>query len=262
MTAERLVFDLVHHAWIPCRERDGVVTELGILGALERAHELVGLSGDVPTQMFALTRLLLAVLHGALDGPRSVEDWDELWAKGELPVPRIASYLAQHRERFDLLHPETPFLQVADLRTAKDETSELSKLIADVPNGVPFFSTREGGDLSLSFAEAARWLLHCHAFDPSGIRSGVIGDKRAKNGKSYPIGVGWSGLLGGLLLEGSTLRETLLLNLVAAEFDGWSRDPRRSPQPRSWTVGGRQPGPSTSTPGKAAACAWSPRTAE
>jgi len=217
-------YDLIHDPWVPCRGRDGTVTELGILRTLERAHELVGLSGDVPTQTFVLTRLLLAVLHGALDGPRSVEDWDELWSEEELPVARIASYLAQHRERFDLFHSETPFLQVAGLRTAKNETSELSKLIADVPNGVPFFSTRQGGDLSLSFAEAARWLVHCHAFDPSGIRSGVIGDKRAKNGKSYPIGVAWSGLLGGLLLEGATLQETLLLNLVAAEFDGWSRD--------------------------------------
>jgi CRISPR system Cascade subunit CasA len=217
-------YDLIHQPWIPCRERDGTVTEQGILLTLGRAHELAGLSGDVPTQTFALTRLLLAVLHGALRGPRDLDEWEELWKQEKLPVARIASYLAQHRERFDLFHPETPFLQVADLHTAKGETSELSKLVADVPNGVPFFSVRQGGEFDLSYAEAARWLLHCQAFDPSGIRSGVVGDKRAKNGKSYPIGAAWSGLLGGVLLEGATLRETLLLNLVAAEFDGWSRD--------------------------------------
>lgn len=217
-------FDLVHRDWITCRERNGTVSELGILPVLERAHELVGLSGDVPTQTFALTRLLLAVLHGALDGPQEKDDWNELWTHEALPVDRIAAYLARHADRFDLFHPTTPFFQVAGLRTAKNETSELSKLVADVPNGVPFFTTRQGGQLSLSYAEAARWLVHCQAFDPSGIRSGVVGDKRAKNGKSYPIGVAWSGLLGGLLLEGTTLRETLLLNLVAADFDGWTRD--------------------------------------
>ena len=217
-------FDLVHQPWIPCRERDGTVTEQGILLTLGRAHELAGLSGDVPTQTFALTRLLLAVLHGALRGPRSRKDWDTLWRQEELPVELIGPYLAKYGDRFDLFHPKTPFLQVSDLRTAKDETSELSKLIADVPNGTPFFTTRLGGELTLSYAEAARWLVHCHAYDPSGIRSGVMGDKRTKNGKSYPIGVAWSGLLGGLLLEGATLRETLLLNLVAAEFDGWTRD--------------------------------------
>lgn len=216
-------FNLAHQPWIPCREPDGTVTELGILATLGRAHELAGLSGDVPTQTFALTRLLLAVLHGALRGPRDVAEWDELWSRKTLPSERVGTYLAQYGDRFDLFHPQTPFLQVADLRTAKGETSELAKLVADVPNGAPFFTTRLGGDLTLSFAEAARWLLHCHAFDPSGIRSGVVGDKRAISGRSYPIGVAWSGLLGGILLEGATLRETLLLNLIAAEFDGWSR---------------------------------------
>ena len=147
MTPVSPTFDLVHEPWIPCRERDGTVTEQGILCTLGRAHELAGLSGDVPTQTFALTRLLLAVLHGALAGPRDLDDWEELWRAEKLPVARIAPYLTQYRDRFDLFHPETPFLQVADLHTAKGETSELSKLIADVPNGVPFFTTRQGGDL-------------------------------------------------------------------------------------------------------------------
>lgn len=225
MTTDPPTFSLVHDGWILCRERAGSVTEQGILHTLGRAHELAGLSGDVPTQTFALTRLLLAVLHGALSGPRDLGEWDELWAQETLPVEQIASYLAQYRDRFDLFHADTPFLQVADLHTAKGGTSELTALIADVPNNAPFFTTRLGGDLTLSYAEAARWLVHCQAFDPSGIRSGVVGDDRAKNGKSYPIGVAWSGLLGGLLLEGATLRETLLLNLIARDFGDYARDP-------------------------------------
>ncbi len=222
---QQLTFDLVHQPWIPCRERDGIVVEAGILHTFGRAHELAGLSGDVPTQTFALTRLLLAVLHGALDGPRDLDDWEKLWRAEELPVELIASYLSRYRARFDLLHPETPFMQVADLRTAKGEVSDLSKLIADVPNGVPFFTTRLGGPLSLSLAEGARWLVHCQAFDPSGIKSGAAGDPRVKGGKGYPIGVAWSGLLGGVLLQGRTLKETLLLNLLAADFAEHPRDP-------------------------------------
>ncbi len=225
MTPVSPMFDLVHEPWIPCRGRDGTVTEQGILFTLGRAHDLAGLSGDVPTQTFALTRLLLAVLHGALAGPRDLDDWEELWRAEKLPVARIAPYLAQYRDRFDLFHPKTPFLQVADLHTAKGETSELNKLIADVPNGVPFFTTRQGGDLTLSHAEAARWLVHCHAFDLSGIKSGAVGDARVKGGRGYPIGVAWSGLLGGLLLEGRTLKETLLLNLVAGDFSPYEREP-------------------------------------
>jgi CRISPR system Cascade subunit CasA len=193
------------------------------LTALERAHQLAALSGDMPTQTFALVRLLLAVLHGALGGPADVDEWEELWRAERLPAERIAGYLDHHGDRFDLFHPAIPFLQVADLHTAKGGSAELAKLVADVPNGVPFFTTRLGEELTLSYAEAARWLVHCHAFDPSGIKSGAVGDSRVKNGKGYPIGVGWSGLLGGVLLEGSTLKETLLLNLIARDFDPYGR---------------------------------------
>ncbi|MGE3287224.1 MAG: type I-E CRISPR-associated protein Cse1/CasA [Pseudonocardia sp.] len=217
-------YDLRHEPWLPCREPDGTVTELGVLPALSRAHHLTGLIGDLPTQTFALTRLLLAVLHGALRGPRDRAEWKQLWTAPTLPVDRIAEYLDRHRHRFHLFHPETPFLQAAGLHTAKGDTSELSKLIADVPNGLPFFATRRG-ELSLTHAEAARWVVHCNAFDPSGIKTGAVGDPRNKGGRGYPIGVAWSGWLGGLLLEGDTLKETLLLNLVAADFAACPRDP-------------------------------------
>jgi CRISPR system Cascade subunit CasA len=158
------------------------------------------------------------------EGPQDDEQWQELWGASELPIARIAGYLASHSDRFDLFSSATPFFQVADLHTAKGETSELSKLIADVPNGAPFFTTRLGGELSLSYAEAARWVVHCQAFDCSGIKSGAVGDARVKKGKGYSIGVAWSGRLGGVLLEGRTLKETLLLNLLARDFGAVARD--------------------------------------
>lgn len=223
--SEPLTFDLVDSPWLQVRDREGRAHELGILDTLSRAHDLAGFTGDVPTQVFALTRMLLAVLHGALRGPRDDDEWAELWESDTLPLAEITTYLDRHRGRFDLFHPETPFLQVAELHTARGETSELSKLIADVPNGVPFFTTRLGSDLSLSYAEAARWLVHCHAFDPSGIKSGAVGDDRVKGGKGYPIGVAWSGLLGGVLLEGDTLKQSLLLNLLARDFGECAADP-------------------------------------
>lgn len=216
-------FDLVHQPWLTVRGLDGRTEDVGILRALGTAHELAGLSGEVPTQTFALTRLLLAVLHGALAGPADLDDWAQLWEAEKLPVARIAPYLAQHCDRFDLFHPRTPFLQVADLHRASGGGSGLSKVIADVPDGAPVFTTRLGGGQILSHAEAARWLVHCQAFDTSGIKSGAVGDDRVKGGKGYPLGVAWAGLLGGVLLEGVTLKETLLLNLIAADFA--DRDP-------------------------------------
>src|SRR5690606_14574668 len=127
------------------------------------------------------------------------------------------------------------FLQTAELRTAREEVFSLNRIVADVPAGAPFFSARMPDVGRLSFAEAARWVVHVHAYDTAGIKTGMTGDDRVKGGKVYPLGTGWAGGLGGVFVEGATLRETLLLNLVAADTDqlvidaddrpAWRREP-------------------------------------
>lgn len=209
-------FSLIDRPWLLARGEDGAVKELSLVEVFASAHRLLGLVGDVPTQVFAHTRLLLAILHRALAGPRDLDEWQELWQADTLPADTIEAYLRVHAHRFDLADPHEPFFQVAALRTADGKVSDLSKLIADVPNGHPFFTTRIGTTLTLEAGEAARWLVHCQAFDPSGIKSGDPADPRTKNGKGYPIGVGWSGNLGGVLVAGHTLRDTLLLKIGRA----------------------------------------------
>ncbi|MGX2997123.1 type I-E CRISPR-associated protein Cse1/CasA [Streptomyces sp. JNUCC 64] len=206
-------FDLVDRPWLPVRHDDGTTSEVSLRELFARARTLRRLVGDLSTQEFALLRLLLAVLYDALDGPDTLEDWEELWQADD-PFAPVLRYLEEHRDRFDLLHPRTPFFQVAGLRTAKDEVASLNRIVADVPNGDPFFAMRRPGVERLSYAEAARWLVHAHAYDPSGIKSGMTDDSRAKAGKVYPLGVGSVGGLGGLHAEGATLHETLLLNLI------------------------------------------------
>ncbi|MFG2143995.1 type I-E CRISPR-associated protein Cse1/CasA [Streptomyces sp. NPDC048696] len=212
-----LTYDLVRMPWLPVQTLDGTVEDVSLLDLFARAGSLRRLVGDVPTQEPALLRLLLAILYDALDGPAEIEDWEELWESDD-PFAQVPGYLEQHRDRFDLFHPERPFYQVTRLRTAKDEVAPLSRIVADVPNGEQLFAMRRPGVDRLSYGEAARWLVHTHAYDTSGIKSALIGDKeRAKAGKVYPLGVGSLGNLGVLFAEGSTLRETLLLNLIALE---------------------------------------------
>ncbi|MFJ1746395.1 type I-E CRISPR-associated protein Cse1/CasA [Streptomyces sp. NPDC088116] len=213
-------FDLVSRPWLPAQRLDGTTVELSLLEVFAQAHMLRRLVGDLPTQEFALLRLLLAILHDAVDGPKELEDWEELWlAKDAAAFAAVPDYLNRHRERFDLLHVERPFFQVAGLRTGKNEVASLNRIVADVPNGEPFFAMRRPGVERLSLAEGARWLVHTHAYDSSGIKSGMEGDDRVKGGKVYPQGVGWVGGLGGVFAEGDTLRETLLLNLIAVDED-------------------------------------------
>lgn len=207
-------FDLTREPWLPVQRQDGVEEEVSLREIFTQAGELRRLVGDVPTQEFALLRILLAIVHDAIEGPEDLEDWQELWDAG-LPVERIHAYLDQHQDRFDLLDPRQPFFQTPGLRTTKGDVTSLDRLVADVPNGAPFFTMRARGVDRLSFAEAARWVVHAHAYDTSGIKTGVVGDPLVKGGRAYPRGVAWAGRLGGVLIEGANLRQTLLLNLIA-----------------------------------------------
>ncbi|MGV9587267.1 type I-E CRISPR-associated protein Cse1/CasA [Nocardia farcinica] len=236
MSGEAAEFDLLDEPWIIVTDASGKASEVSLRQVFRQADEYVAIGGEVPTQQFAILRLLLAILHRTVADRQgtAIDVWSRLWQ--EWPADDIDRYLLAHRDRFDLFHPSTPFFQVADLRSAKDGVSSLDKLIADVPNGDKYFTTRAGRSLDrIDFGEAARWLVHAHAFDPSGIKTGAEGDARVKGGKGYPIGVAWAGSLGGVYLEGGDLRRTLLLNLVLADPDGdrypdhdlppWERDP-------------------------------------
>ena len=231
-------FNLIDEAWIVVLRRDGHQQQVSIVELFEGAKDFTAIGGEVPTQGFAITRLLLAFLHRAVDGPTSRDHWAQLWEAPALPIDIITSYAQKVRKRFDLFDSDVPFFQVAALRNAKDEISGLERLVADVPNGEPLFTTRSAGNLGhMSAAEAARWLVHVHAFDPSGIKTGALGDPEVKGGRGYPIGPGWCGQIGGVLLHGSNLRETLLLNLIArdatayvsiggtSDVPPWERDP-------------------------------------
>lgn len=218
----KLTFSLLDEPWIVVRYHGGQTREVSLREVFAKADEIVELGGEVPTQAFAIMRLLLAILHSALrpvGNPDQV--WKVLWESTDSLLALVEGYLESYRDRFDLLDAARPFYQVAGLATASGDTSSLDKLIADVPNGEPFFTTRlKSGIDRISFAEAARWVVHCQAFDASGIKSGAVGDKRVKGGKGYPIGAAWAGSLGGLLIEGKSLRETLLFNLVLGDVDG------------------------------------------
>ncbi|MBF4460959.1 MULTISPECIES: type I-E CRISPR-associated protein Cse1/CasA [unclassified Rathayibacter] len=220
-------FDVRDRPWILARSLEGTTQEYSILEILRRAHLLEAIVGDVPTQTFAITRLLLAVMHASLAHDLADDDtaralWQDLWEAETLPAETIERYLREpnRASRFDLFDEEAPFLQVAGLRTAKDDVAGLERIIADIPNGVPYLTMRRGrGVASISMAEAARWLVHVHAYDTSGIKSGAVGDVRVKGGRGYPLGTGWCGEIGGLLASGQSLKETLLLNFVLIHDD-------------------------------------------
>ena len=212
-------FNLLDEAWIPVRLLDGTIADVGLLELLRRTTDIADLACELPTQSIAIQRLVLAVAYRVAT-PRDTRDWVRQWEDGA-PTEQMIEYLERWRDRFYLFGDRYPFMQVADLRTAKNSVSGLEKLIADVPNGEQFFTTRHGRALAcIPPSEAARWLVHAQAYDPSGIRSGAVGDSQVKGGKGYPIGPSWCGHLGLVWLKGKDLDETLVLNLIPADAAG------------------------------------------
>lgn len=215
-------FNLIDRTWIPVTMlHDGSYRLVSILEAFDQAEGIRCIEGDIPLQRFALSRMLLAMMYGIFPEDYAKEEWRELFEAGPGTAEVrhvIHEYCDAYRHRFDLFDDVAPFYQVAGLHTAKNEMSGLERLVLDVPSGEPFFTTRGGEGLdSMSAAEAARWLVTMQAYDASGIKSGAVGDPRVKGGKGYPIGVAWSGHIGGYLVEGKNLWQTLVLNFVSSK---------------------------------------------
>lgn len=214
-------FNLLDEPWIRVTRLDGEPDEVSLLTVFQQAGDIAGIHGEIASQDVAVLRLLIAISHRTMDGPEDLETWEDYWRAPERLGQNATEYLERYRDRFDLRHPVAPFFQVAGIHAASGKVSDLESLIIDVPNGHPFFTTRiaEGLD-RISWAEAARWLIHVHAFDPSGIRSGAVGDPQVKKGKGYPIGPGWTGQIGVVHIEGRTLAETILLSTVVTDEVG------------------------------------------
>ncbi|WP_315503273.1 type I-E CRISPR-associated protein Cse1/CasA [Actinomyces radicidentis] len=256
-----MTFNLLDEPWIGVGLADGGHEEVSLLDAFRRAPQIAGIRGEIATQDMAVLRLLIAIAHRALEGPSDLDAWTDVWEEPELLADKVVPYLERFRDRFDLRDPEKPFFQVAGIHSATGKTSPLSSLIVDVPNGNPFFTTRRAGGVDrLTWAEAARWLVHVHAYDPSGIRSGAVGDPEVKGGKGYPIGPGWTGQIGAVAVEGDSLAETILLNTVVPSELNRLSEVDREPDLPPWE---READPVMGVPrrmsGPVTSCTWQTR---
>lgn len=234
-------FSLVDHPWIEATTPAGDPVTVSLREVFDGTVALADVRGDSPTQDYAVLRVLLAIYWRAHQPDSEVapgETFDiEDWLAEELdnaadgnPDEYVLAYLEQHRDRFDLLHPETPFMQVADLTSGKDNAPTIERIVPEAED--EYFTMRAGESRNhISLGEAARWIIHVHAFDYSGIKTGMVGDERVKGGRGYPIGTGWTGMTGGTVILGPTLRETLVLNTTVEALASpndrpvWERTP-------------------------------------
>lgn len=206
-------FSLIERGWIPVRPLDGgAVKEVGLRELLLHADQFERIDDPSPLVTVALYRLVLAILHRALKGPNNVAQVAE-WYRGGFPASDIESYLAQYADRFDLFHPEFPFIQVPDLTLDLEGgkyRSHWTRLGTEVgsANTTPLFNPagRPNGERSdaITPAEAARRLLEHQTFALGGLIK-----RFTTSAKAAPVAT-----LALSMPQGRTLQETLSLNLV------------------------------------------------
>lgn len=200
-------FDLRTQPWLPMITLDGRTERVGLDAALRHAHRFHRLVGETPTMTAALYRLLLALLH-RIYGPATETSWAQLWSSPTLPPDPLTNYLTEKfPSRFDLLDPVRPFLQCRALATVPMSTPAKLVPYLSVGNNVTLFDhTTAADETSLDADAAARWLVTLQAFDPGGMKTPYVREKSSKQAPCSVFGV--------VLVEGSTLKETLLLNAL------------------------------------------------
>lgn len=239
-------FNLLDEPWIIVRTKSNETKTLSLLEVFKQAHEIQALAGELPTQDIAIMRLLLAVMHAAFiddrveDSEDAVDCWMELWGMKKFPFDIIREYLEQYRDRFWLFHPAQPFYQSAHIvdnmakykagkgKKASEEIKwkTVARLVGDLfqsDNALRLFPGRTGScQETISYDEAARWLIHLNAFD----------DDSAKN--PTPKGVGYLGKLGLVYIKGDNLFETLMLNFVLVDHRDEIYDDCRNDSKAYW----------------------------
>ncbi|GAA1613338.1 hypothetical protein GCM10009733_006790 [Nonomuraea maheshkhaliensis] len=213
-------FDLVNEPWIDAYTLDGhKPVTVSLREALTGGHRLRDLSYQDGTVTVAVQRFLVAVAHDALAAPADDRRrWAALWKDGQLPADQLGAWLDDHASAFDLFSPDRPFAQVPNLHVPA-EPRPISYLTAYAPQGSGagwFFQP----PTELTPAQAASWLLHCHAYDAGGIRTKAGGGREAGT-PAGPLGYATQ-----IRIVGLSLAHTLLLALIPELGNGrtwWNR---------------------------------------
>jgi len=216
-------FNLVECPWIPVAETGGLVRLASLRELLVHPSEFSGVATTVPTEFFALHRLLLAVCHRAI-GPGTPAQRETLL--DNWPAEMIQGYLERWAHRFDLFDEVRPFMQVQALRSVeKLETKPWTQLALDRSSGnakLLFDHSLDESAGVVAPAQAARLLVAHLQFTPGGLVKALR--TSGTRGPACAIQV--------VLPLGKSLQETLALGLVpqvqseyAHDLPAWEADP-------------------------------------
>ncbi|CAM3868072.1 type I-E CRISPR-associated protein Cse1/CasA [Nocardiopsis rhodophaea] len=217
-----MAYDLLQAPWLSTIDLEGRQRCLGLIEALRHAHEVRCIDAEAPVVTSALYRLLLALAHRVY-GPGDEDEWEKLWEAPGFPTAPLEQYVSDFGDRFHLFG-ERPFFQTPDIPDAKiGSAAQLTMYRATGNNATLFDHTVAGQPLDLHPAEAARWLITVQAYDTGGMKTPFEKDKSSERGLCNHFAT--------LLVEGGTLKETLLLNMPVYN-PAWERPHNTFPEDR------------------------------
>lgn len=207
-------FNLTEEPWIPCLMLETNETKnLSLFDVLRQAHEIKEITDNSPLVVVSLHRLLLAILHRNF-GPKSFDDWKELWRKECWDAEKLKSYFDKWKDRFNLFDEERPFYQYPQVLKSGGKEGDISPIEnlmqerAVGANATLFDHSFKTNSKNYSPAISVRYLIARQSFSFGG-------------GNNSPFNLCDSILISGfsVLATGKNLFETLALNLVIYHRD-------------------------------------------
>jgi len=215
-------YNLIDEAWIPVRGQDGQSRTVGLAELFRHAHIIRDLDEPSPANRVALYRLLLAILHRASSARFGSWARQERrrWRREGLPTDAVLDYLEHWRERFWLVHPEHPFMQVAALAHHPDTKDKKKSVLHLALLGNDGFLFDHRKTATLPWPDALRDMLGLFSFTPGGLIKIL---KTSDNAGPLANSAAFLAL-------GANLSETLLLNLGPAhpnqnDLPAWEKVP-------------------------------------
>jgi CRISPR system Cascade subunit CasA len=200
-------FNLLQEPWIPVVKDNWEYQELSLLDFFRTWQSLREIQADNPPTTLAIYRFLLAIMHSAYQGPKNIDDWERIQLDDG---KKAIEYLEKWRDRFDIFHPEYPFMQ--DLALTEDKAVPIFA-IHTISTSTVFSHEHEFSGYAISLPEAARLLVRLQSVDITSLRAfypnQTSGNRSAVNTPTINNA--------NVLIVGRNLKSTLMLNLM--EYD-------------------------------------------
>jgi CRISPR system Cascade subunit CasA len=186
-------YDLLTREWIPV----GAGKLVGIAELFLQAPALDDIATPLAPAGSGLWRVLtvIAARLTGLDEPVGAQEWQRrrasVLAMGRFDSEKASRYFDRYRRRFDLLHPERPFLQDPRLAEECGKTSGINKLVLSRPAGnnqVWFDHHSDSQAQPVGPDEAVWYLLAQLYYGPSGrCTSRTVNGRSEANSTAGPL---------------------------------------------------------------------------